>query len=86
MMLVDKLKSMDHALTVPELAKMLHMGKTAVYEMVRRGTIPCIRFGYSVRFDPEEIAEWLEMRRMIVRVSSAKATQRMRPNQGIGAK
>ena len=70
MMLVDKLKLMNHALTVTELAKMLHLGKTAVYDMVRREAIPCIRLGYSVRFDPQEIAEWLHQHRMVVRERS----------------
>lgn len=74
MMLVDKLKLMNHALTVTELAKMLHLGKTAVYDMVRRETIPCIRLGYSVRFDPQEIAEWLDQHRMVVRVGRVKKT------------
>jgi len=61
--IIDQLDSMDHALTVKELAVILHLGKTVIYEMVRRRTIPCIRFGYIVRFDPHEIAEWLRNRR-----------------------
>jgi excisionase family DNA binding protein len=83
MTLIDKLKTIDRALTVPELAKLLHLGKTAIYDMVRRGAIPCIRFGYSVRFDPQEIAEWLQKRRMPVRVNSEKATQNARHDQSI---
>ncbi len=59
MTLIERLDSMDRALTVAELANLLHLGKTAVYDMVQRGAIPCIRFGYSIRFDPHEIAEWL---------------------------
>lgn len=62
MSLIEKLNTMDRALTVTELANLLHLGKTAIYDMVRRGAIPCIRFGYSVRFDPHEIAEWLKNR------------------------
>jgi excisionase family DNA binding protein len=60
MSIIDQLKAMDHALTVKELATILHLGKTVVYEMVRRGAVPCIRFGYTVRFDPHEIAVWLK--------------------------
>jgi len=60
--IIHQLKSMEHALTVKELAALLHLGKTAIYEMVRRGAIPCIRFGYTVRFDPHEIASWLQTR------------------------
>lgn len=62
MSLIEQLKSMNRALTVKELANLLHLGKTVIYDMVRRGAIPCLRFGYTVRFDPQEIADWLEHR------------------------
>jgi excisionase family DNA binding protein len=62
MMLLEKLNSMEHALTVAEVAKLLGFGKTAIYDMVRRGAIPHIRVGYSVRFDPREIAGWIQHR------------------------
>jgi excisionase family DNA binding protein len=47
---------------VAELAELLNLGRTAIYDMVRRCAIPCIRIGYSVRFDPDEIAKWLRAR------------------------
>jgi excisionase family DNA binding protein len=72
MTLIEKLKSMNNALTVTELAGMLHMGKTAIYDMVRREAIPCIRFGYSVRFDPQEIADWLQQRCVFSRNKTAR--------------
>ena len=62
MSIVEQLKSIDHALSVKELADLLHLGKTAIYDMVSRGAVPCIRLGYTVRFDPFEIALWLEAR------------------------
>ena len=62
MSLIEQLKSMNRALTVKELANLLHLGKTVIYDMVRRGAIPSMRFGYTVRFDPHEIADWLEHR------------------------
>lgn len=60
MSIIEKLEAMDGALTVKELAELLHLGKTAIYELVRRGVIPCIRIAYMVRFDPHEIAMWLK--------------------------
>ena len=65
-MLIEKLNSMEHALTVAEVATLLRFGKTAIYDMVNRGTIPHLRLGYSVRFDPQEVAEWLQRQRMVL--------------------
>jgi excisionase family DNA binding protein len=62
MSIFEHLASADHALTVAELGELLSLGRTAIYDMVRRGAIPCIRIGYSVRFDPDEIAKWLQVR------------------------
>jgi excisionase family DNA binding protein len=62
MSIFERLASIDHAITVAELGELLSLGRTAIYDMVRRGAIPCIRIGYSVRFDPDEIAKWLRTR------------------------
>lgn len=62
MSIIERLASFDHAITVAELSELLHLGRTAIYDMVRRGSLPCIRVGYSVRFDPEAIAKWLRAR------------------------
>jgi excisionase family DNA binding protein len=62
MSILERLASFDHAITVAELAELISLGRTAIYDMVRRGAIPCIRIGYSVRFDPDEIAKWLRAR------------------------
>lgn len=64
MNIIEKLRSMDHALTVKELASLLTLGKTALYDLVRRGAIPHFRVGYMVRFDPNEIANWIQGRRL----------------------
>jgi excisionase family DNA binding protein len=58
--LVDRIASIDHAITVPELSKFLHLGRTAIYYLVKRHAIPHFRIGYNVRFDPSDIAEWLQ--------------------------
>jgi excisionase family DNA binding protein len=62
MSIFERLASFDHAITVAELAEILGLGRTAVYDMVNRRAIPCIRIGYSVRFDPDETAKWLRAR------------------------
>lgn len=30
-----------------------------VYDLARRGVIPCVRIGKSVKFDPVTIEEWI---------------------------
>lgn len=36
-------------LRVPEVAKVLAISRTAAYELVERGALPCVRIGRSVR-------------------------------------
>lgn len=62
MSIIEQIATQDHALTVSELSKYLQLGKTAIYDMMRRRAIPHIRIGYSVRFDPAEIEAWLRKR------------------------
>ena len=57
--LIDQIAAINRAITVPELSKLLHLGRTAIYDLVKRQAIPYIRIGYNVRFDPTGIAEWL---------------------------
>lgn len=53
-----QLESMDHALTVPVVAKLLGFSRSALYEMVNDCRIPHHRIGSSIRFDPQELADW----------------------------
>jgi excisionase family DNA binding protein len=59
MTLSEKIEAIDHAITAAELAALLHLGKTAIYDMAHRSAIPHYRISGSVRFDPHAIAEWL---------------------------
>jgi len=60
--LASRIEHLPGALTATELATLLNMGKTAVYEMAAKGRIPCIRIGATVRFDPSRTAAWLRQR------------------------
>lgn len=52
-------------LTYRELAERLQMKRSSLYSLVCRGKIPHIRLSRrSVRFDADEIAAWLEARRV----------------------
>jgi len=48
-----------------ELARGLKVATSTstVYSWIERGTIPHLRLGKSVRFDPEELKVWLEEKR-----------------------
>ena len=46
-------------LTVQELAAWLKVPKSWVYDRTRNGRIPCVKMGKYVRFNKEEIEEWL---------------------------
>lgn len=46
-------------LTVEEAARILRIGRTAAYEAVRRGEIPHLRFGRSVRIPRHALEQML---------------------------
>jgi excisionase family DNA binding protein len=49
-------------MTVAEVADMLGMPKSTVYDLVRRGELPCARLGRTVRFVRDEIEARLRSR------------------------
>lgn len=57
--LPTRLEKRQRALTVPELAEALGLGRTFTYELVRRGDIPHLRIGTAVRIDPVEAAAYV---------------------------
>ena len=46
-------------LTLDEAAQYLKTGKTTLYEMARKGTIPAHKIGREWRFDAEELDTWM---------------------------
>jgi excisionase family DNA binding protein len=57
--IADTLAARKKALEVSELAEMLGLAPTTLYDMVRNGRIPSIRIGASIRLDPKITADWL---------------------------
>jgi excisionase family DNA binding protein len=58
----DVASRLEHSkglLTVRELQTYLNLSKTTLYDKVQQGTIPYLRFGTTIRFDPVRIAIWL---------------------------
>lgn len=44
--------------TVPEVARMLHLGDSTVWAMVHTGELGSIKVGASRRVSPEQIVQW----------------------------
>lgn len=42
-------------MTAPEVAKLLGLPKSTVYELARRGELPCARLGRTIRFVRDEV-------------------------------
>jgi len=63
--LATKIEEFGRALTVPEVAKLLGFSRSALYEMVNDCRIPHHRIGSSIRFDPQELADWWRSRLML---------------------
>ena len=57
--LPSRLEKRQKALKVPELAEAIGLGRTAMYEHVRAGSIAYLRIGGAIRIDPVVAAQWL---------------------------
>jgi excisionase family DNA binding protein len=58
--LVERLRTMDRLLTAPQLAALLGLHRLTLYTKARAGKIPSLRVGDAIRFDPVEIANYLQ--------------------------
>ena len=50
----------ERLLTVQKVAERLRISLSAVYQAVRTGDLPAVRFGRSIRLSPEEVERWVE--------------------------
>lgn len=55
--------SLQPLMTVRELAQHLSLHEKTVYDWVARGTLPCVRLGHRLRFDPHDVLRWLSARK-----------------------
>jgi excisionase family DNA binding protein len=59
---------MPEALLTPqEVATWLKMSRAWVYKQAEKGLLPFLRVGEAIRFDPEEIREYLTSRKGLKR-------------------
>jgi len=47
-------------LKVPEVAKILRIGRAKAYDLVREGVIPSIKMGKSIRVPMQGLINWME--------------------------
>ena len=62
MNLIEKLEARTGAMKVSELCELLGVDDKHVYRMAARGKLPSFHVGGSVRFDPQEVANWLRLK------------------------
>lgn len=60
MTLAERLRSKNKALRVEELADLLGVAIRTVYKEVEDNRIPFFRIRSLIRFDPHQVADWLE--------------------------
>ena len=63
-------------LTAPEVAQMLGVPRTWVYEQTRAGRIPTVTLGRYRRYREEAIKEWIEQLEASAHKGAAKAELR----------
>lgn len=57
--IADKLSKFRRLLTATELCEIVSISRSQLFRMARRGQLPSVRIGNSVRFDPKKFAEFL---------------------------
>jgi len=57
--LIEQLEARSGAMKVAELCELLGVDDKHIYRMAARGSLPSFRVGGAVRFDPQEVANWL---------------------------
>jgi len=57
--LASRIERMPQLLTARDLYQLLHISRTSLYAKVQSGSIPYVRIGTTIRFDPVRIAAWL---------------------------
>ena len=50
---------MKELLTTEELCKMLKVSRVTIHNWRKKG-LPCIKIGKTIRYDYEEVMEWIE--------------------------
>lgn len=49
-------------LDIPQVCKMLGLGRTKIYALIKGEGLPVVRFGRAVRVSPASLEQWLAQR------------------------
>ena len=60
--LIQELEARRGAIKVSDLTELLGVDDKHIYRMAARGQLPSFRIGGAVRFDPQEVANWLRIK------------------------
>ena len=63
MTLIETLESREEALNVRQVAELLGVSGKHIYELAAQGKLPAFRVGKAVRFDPQDVADWLRKKK-----------------------
>jgi excisionase family DNA binding protein len=61
---VTTIETVPHLLTIDQLAEQLGITTRHVRRLIAERRVPYLKVGKLVRFDPAEVADWLDDRRM----------------------
>jgi len=59
---------MTYLLDIATLSKQLGVSKGTIYDWCAFGKMPHIKLGKFIRFDPKEIAEWVQKKKKRTRI------------------
>ena len=62
MRLIQILEARKQALRVSEVAQLLSVTPQHIYKMAANGLLPSLRISGAIRFDPQELVNWLKAR------------------------
>lgn len=59
MSVVERLRNQTKVLRAAELASLLEVTPQHIYKLAASGRMPSIRVARAIRFDPQQVANWL---------------------------
>jgi excisionase family DNA binding protein len=77
--LIEELEARRGAMKVSDLTQLLGVDDKHIYRMAARGQLPSFRVGGAVRFDPQEVANWLRLKYGPTTQAGRKGPSRAKP-------
>ena len=59
--------------TSREASRAMSISERTLWGLTKNGTIPCVKIGRSVRYDPDDIRAWIAIQKMVCGESKARA-------------